>query len=168
VPTGVICALGREIPGPSGGMLYDMIQTDAPLDDSATGGALVDDSGAVIGIAMANKAWRCATPVDVARTVAEELLAVGHVRTVWFGIRGTSASDGTGVVVARLMEGAPASTAGLRDGDVIRRVDGRPVTSMTTLRMVLRRRHPGDRVMVVYERAGKRRSAAVSLTERPS
>ena len=168
VTSGVISALGGQVTGPKGIVLHDMIQTDAPIAAESTGGALVDDAGTVVGIAMTHRGWRCATPIDVARSVAEELLAVGHVRVVWFGIRGNSAADGTGVVVAALMEGAPASAAGLRDGDVIRRVDGRPVTSMTALRMVLRRRHPGDLVTVVYERDGKRRSAAVSLTERPA
>lgn len=168
VGTGVVSALGKDVPGPNGTVLVDMIQTDAPVVETATGGALVDGNGTVMGITMSYKGVRCATPVEVARTIAEELLAFGRVRTVWFGIRGASATDGTGVVVAGLMEGAPAAGAGLRDGDVIRRVDGRPVTSMTTLRMLLRRRHPGDRVTVVYERDGKRRSAAVALTERPS
>jgi S1-C subfamily serine protease len=168
VTSGVVSAFGRDVTGPNGTTLKDVIQTDAPVGANATGGALVDDQGNVIGITMVHSGWRCATPVDVARTVAEELVAVGHVRTVWLGIRGTSAKDGTGVVVAALLDNAPASNAGLRDGDVIRRVDGRPVTSMTSLRMVLRRRHPDERVTVVYERAGKRRSAAVSLTERPA
>src|SRR5205807_255962 len=102
------------------------------------------------------------------RTVAEEIVAVGHVRVVWLGIRGTAAQDGNGVVVAGLLAGGPAADAGLRDNDVIRRVDGRPVSSMANLRMVLRRRHPGERVMVVYERANKRRSAADTPTERPA
>jgi putative serine protease PepD len=168
VTSGVVSAFGRDVTGPNGVTLKDVIQTDAPVDASATGGPLVDDQGTVIGITMVHGSWRCATPVDVARTVAEELVAVGHVRTVWLGIRGTSATDGTGVIVAALLGGAPAANAGLRTGDVIRRVDGRPVTSMTSLRMVLRRRHPGERVTVVYERAGKRRSAAVDLTERPA
>ena len=168
VTSGVVSAFGRDVIGPNGTSLKDVIQTDAPVDPSGTGGALVDDEGTVIGITMVHGSWRCATPVDVARTVAEELVAVGHVRTVWLGIRGTSAKDGAGVAVAALLDGAPAWSAGLHTGDVIRRVDGRPVTSMSSLRMVLRRRHPGERVTVVFERAGKRRSAAVSLTERPA
>lgn len=168
ITSGVISAFGRDVTGPNGTTLKDVIQTDAPVGRAATGGAVVDDQGTVIGITMVHGGWRCATPVDVARNVAEELVAVGHVRVVWLGIRGTSAADGTGVTVARLLDDAPAANAGLRAGDVVHRVDGRPVTSMTSLRMVLRRRHPGERVTVFYERAGKRRTAAVTLTERPA
>jgi len=168
IATGVISSFGRDVTGPNGTMLSDVMQTDAPIGAAATGGALVNDDGTVIGITLVHQGWRCATPVDVARTVAEEIVAVGHVRVVWLGIRGTAAQDGNGVVVAGLLAGGPAADAGLRDNDVIRRVDGRPVSSMANLRMVLRRRHPGERVMVVYERANKRRSAAVTLTERPA
>jgi S1-C subfamily serine protease len=106
-------------------------------------------------------------PVDVARAVADDLVLLGHVRTVWLGVRGETLGSGAGVTIAALMDGSPAGAAGLLAGDIVRRVDGRPVGSMAAVRVTLRRRHPGEHVMVVYDRKGKRRTADLVLAERP-
>jgi S1-C subfamily serine protease len=165
----VISALGREIPADAGRVLDDLIQTDAEIDPTSSGGALLRHDGALIGITTAyagTSQMGFATPVDVARVVADDLVALGRVRAVWFGIRGTSAPDGGGVVVAELFAGGPAELAGLVAGDVIRRIDGHPVASMTDLRVLLRRSHPGETVRAVYDRAGKRHELQVALAER--
>lgn len=174
VTVGVVSALGREVSPKDGPVLADMVQTDAAITSGSSGGALLDGSGSLIGITTAyakddlgNSGLGFATPVDVARAVADDLLAMGRVRAVWLGVRGSAAVDGGGVTVAAVNDGGPAATGGLRAGDVIRRVDARPVTSMSGLRVTLRRRHPGDRVSVVYDRDGKRRTAVVALAERP-
>jgi putative serine protease PepD len=170
VASGVISALGREITT-DGRTLEDLIQTDAPIDPTSSGGALLRSDGTVIGITTAwasGSRMGFATPVDVARAVAEELLAAGRVRTVWLGIKGTSAPDGGGVVIAELVPEGPAHAAGLVVGDVVRRIDGHPVSSMSHLRIVLRRSHPGDAVRVVLDRGGHRHEMPVVLAERSS
>ena len=92
---------------------------------------------------------------------------MGRVRTAWLGVGGKIAPDGGGVSVGSVNPGGPAEAAGLRPGDVIRRVDSRPIGSMTTLRTTLRRRHPGDRVSAVFDRDGVRKTAVVVLGEHP-
>jgi S1-C subfamily serine protease len=169
VTTGLISALGREIEGDDGRTLDDLMQTDAEIDLVSSGGALLRDDGAVIGITTAYAGMDgigFATPVDVARVIADDLVAHGRVRPVWIGIRGISAPDGGGVVLAEVFAGGPAAAAGLVDGDVIRRIGGHPVSSMTHLRVLLRRTHPGDAVVTVYDRDGRRRETSVRLAER--
>jgi len=169
VTAGVISALGREITAVGGRTLDDLMQTDAEIDVTSSGGALLREDGAVIGITTAYAGMKgvgFATPVDVARVIAEDLVTHGRVRPVWLGIRGTSAPDGGGVVLAEVFADGPAASAGLVAGDVIRRIDGHPVSSMTHLRVLLRRTHPGDAVLAVYDRAGSRRQASIVLAER--
>jgi len=170
VSSGVVSALGREITPEAGATLVDMIQTDAEIDAASSGGALLAADGSVIGITTAyagNSRLGFATPVDVARAVADDLLEVGRVRDVWLGIKASSAPDGGGVAVAEVITAGPAQQAGLTAGDVVRRVDGHPVATMSALRILLRRNHPGDPVPIVYDRNGTRHTAVVVLTERP-
>ena len=170
VSSGVVSAIGRDVTPVPGTTLVDMIQTDAGADRMSSGGAVLGADGSVIGITTAYAATSqltFATPVDVARAVADDLLDLGHVRTVWLGLKGSAAPDGGGVAVAEVVPSGPLQQAGLAAGDVIRRVDGHPVASMTALRVVLRRRHPGDPVRVMYERNGRRKAADVVLAERP-
>ena len=173
VTTGVISALGREIETQDGRELQDMIQTDAAIAAGSSGGALLDTDGAVIGITTAfavtdlgAEGLGFATPIELVRAVADELVAFGKVRPVWFGVRGASSSEPAGVRVDEVMRASPAAEAGLREGDMIISVDGREVRSMPSLRAVLKRRHPGDAVPVVYLRGDERRSTEVTLAER--
>ena len=171
VTSGVVRATGRE----PGAALADMIQTDAAIPAGSSGGALLDRSGAVVGITTelgpdgrGYEGLAFAIPVDVARAVADDLLLLGHVRTVWVGVRGKDLVGGAGVVIGTLMDGSPAAAAGLRVGDVVRRVDGRPVGSMSSVRLALRRHHPGDHVTVVFDRGSVRHTADLVLLERPA
>jgi putative serine protease PepD len=125
VTFGVISALGREIASDDGPTLYDMVQTDATIASGSSGGALLDASGSLVGIATAyaagNSGLGFATPVDVARAVAEDLLSTGRVRRTWLGVRGSISPDGGGVTVDSVDAAGPAGQSGLRARDVIRR-----------------------------------------------
>jgi S1-C subfamily serine protease len=174
VTVGVVSALGRELEAQSGPRLYDMIQTDAAIAAGSSGGALLDRDGTLVGITTAyavsdlgNGGLGFATPIDVARAAAEDIMAMGHVRLVWLGVTGKTAADGGGVVLEAVNGSGPAKQGGLRTGDVIRRVDARPIATMSELRIALRRRHPGDVVSIVFDRRGERRSAVVVLAEHP-
>ena len=171
VSAGVVSAVGREVRRAGKPTLLDMIQTDAAIDVRSSGGALVDGDGTVVGITTAwpgSSPLGLATPVDVARAVADDLLDMGRVRPVWFGVKGSTDPDGGGVVVAEVLTDGPAIEAGIRAGDLIRRIDGHPVASMSALRMALRRRHPGDPITVVFDRSGTRHTAVAVLAERPT
>src|SRR4051794_21619887 len=84
VSVGVLSALGRSLDGEAGHRLYDMIQTDAAISPGSSGGALLDASGAVIGVTTAIAVSEAgaeglgfATPIDIARSVADELITTG-------------------------------------------------------------------------------------------
>ncbi len=182
VTTGVVSALGRRVPTANGPPLLDMIQTDAAIAPGSSGGALLDGAGAVIGITTAIAVSEAgaeglgfATPIDIARSVADDLITSGRAVHVWLGIEGrdldvASAQEAGvpgGAVVVDVVDDGPAASAGLRAADVIVAVGEREVRSMSALVIALRERTPGDRVDLAVLRAGKRETVNVELGIRP-
>ena len=183
VTLGVVSAVGRQVDR-RGGSLLDMIQTDAPIAPGSSGGALVDAGGAVIGITTAiavtdigAEGLGFATPIDIARDVAHQLIATGRVVHVWLGIDGEDLDHDRadkmnvagGAVVKGVRGDSPASNAGISASDIITDVDGRPVTSMAALVVALRARRPGDSVKLTVRRDGaKPRQVMATLVERPA
>lgn len=173
---GVLSALGREVRMPKGPLLLDMIQTDAPVQPSSAGGALVDNAGAVIGITTSIDGSGYATPIDVARDVAEQLITSGKVLHGWLGIDGDDLSAGEahtlgvagGAVVRRVRAGSPAAAVGMAPKDVVVAVDGTTIESMTALKVFLRSRRPGQAVDLTFVRGGKQLHAVATLTPRPT
>jgi S1-C subfamily serine protease len=116
-----------------------------------------------------------ATPIDVARAVAEDLINDGNVRRVWMGIEGIDLAAGEadelgvdgGALVENVFDDSPASAAGLANGDVIVQIDDEPVSSMSELVVVLRTYEPGARVTLEVLRDGELISREVVLGERP-
>jgi S1-C subfamily serine protease len=147
----------------AGLVLHGLVVTDAPVTDGDAGGALCDMDGVVVGLTTVVDGVAFAVPADVARAIADDLLA-GGVRHAWLGIQGGDAPGG-GVRVAGI-EG-PAAAAGLLPGDVIVGFAGEAVGSMSDLVLALRGRAPGDVVPVEVDRAGERLSLDVTLAERP-
>ncbi|MEM9036980.1 MAG: trypsin-like peptidase domain-containing protein [Actinomycetota bacterium] len=156
VTLGVVSALGRNLDSPTGQRLYDLIQTDAPIAPGSSGGALVDGSGALIGLTTAigvsdvgAEGVSFATPITIAYDVAVDLLDDGVVDHAWLGITGRDlgpANDGAtphGVEVMSVAEGGPAAVAGLSVGDVIMAADGDDLRSMSELIGRLLRLSPG-------------------------
>jgi len=181
VAVGVISALGREVdPDDGGPPLLDMIQTDAPIAPGSSGGALVDASGAVIGITSAvgragTEGLGYAVPIDIARDAAQQLISAGRVAHVWIGLEGEDVDSFTaqqlaiegGALVKTVRSGSPAADAHLDPRDVIVSIEGRPVTSMAALVIDLRARRPGDRVTVGYLHEGRARTTQLTLMVRP-
>lgn len=135
VSVGVISGLGREITSPNGYTLSDAIQTDAAVNHGNSGGPLVNDAGAVIGVNAqivdsgvdANVGVAFAIPLDAGnRAVLEELRSTGRVSHAWLGIAGltidqsVAAAAGlkttSGVLVTGVAESSPAARAGLVAG----------------------------------------------------
>jgi len=174
-------ALGRQLERGGAPALLDMIQTSSPVAAAASGGALVDGTGAVVGITTALAptgdagAAGFATPIAWAWDVANQLVAKGTVVRVWMGVEGIDLSGetaramgvGGGAVVSQVLDGSPAGTAGLETGDVITSVDDMPVASMGALRVALRTHQPGDVVTLAVMRGEGTRSLRVRLAERP-
>ncbi|MBA3654187.1 MAG: trypsin-like peptidase domain-containing protein [Actinobacteria bacterium] len=183
VTVGVVSAVGRQVDR-DGGSLLDMIQTDAPIAPGSSGGALVDGAGSVIGITTAIAVTEVgaeglgfATPIDIARDVADQLITSGRVVHVWLGIEGEDLDHARakamkvpgGAVVKGVRGDSPAAHAGLTASDVIVGLQGRPVTSMAGLMIALRGLKPGQVVKLDVRRDGtKTRNMSATLVERPA
>ena len=184
VSVGVVSALGREIDGgDENPPLLDMIQTDAPIAPGSSGGALVDGTGAVVGVttaiavsAVGAEGLGFATPIDIARDVAEQIIAGGRAVHVWLGVEGEDV-DATlaremgvagGAMIRNVTPDSPAAKAGITRRDVIVSVNGMPIRSMGALKVQLRTHRPGDEVTLAYHRDKKPRSLKVKLAERPT
>jgi S1-C subfamily serine protease len=183
VTVGVVSAIGRQVDSGDGIPLLDMIQTDAPIAPGSSGGALMDASGEVIGITTAlatddsgPRGLGFATPVDVARSVGNQLIASGHATHVWLGVQGDDLDSQTAdtldipgaAQVQEVERGSPAAKAGLTTADVIVGVDNDQITSMGSLMVDIGDRRAGDRVTIDYLRNGRKGSVQTVLTERPA
>ncbi|MGH9138303.1 MAG: S1C family serine protease [Acidimicrobiales bacterium] len=196
VTVGVISGLGRRVQATNGLSFDGLIQTDAPISQGSSGGALIDASGAVVGITTAvavgdsaGEGIGFAIPVDVARATAERLLGdddgngndnggddYGAVApgSVWLGIEGADSDAvqqvavgaGGGVTVLRVVPGGPAEQAGLAGGDVILGLDGERLTSMSALVDALDGYAPGDTVSITVLRGGESLTLDVVLGAR--
>lgn len=185
VTVGVISALHRTVRARnSAHVLLDMVQTDAPIAAGSSGGALLDGAGRVIGIttAVAGEAgadafgFGFATPVDLARASAEQLVAAGRVTAVWLGVEGGDLDGAAavdmnvagGAMVDRVKAGSPAERAGLAPHDVIVSMDGRAVMSLGMLVVAVRVHRPGDVVTLDVVRDRQHSTMSVTVAERPS
>jgi S1-C subfamily serine protease len=181
VTVGVVSALHRRLDTRSGPPLLDMIQTDAPISPGSSGGALLDAGGAVIGLTTAvattegAQGLGFATPIDVARSSADQLISGGKVVHVWLGVEGTDVDPTTakdmaidgGALVGRVVKDSPADKSGLQARDVIVGVDNQPVKTMGALVVALRSRNPGNTVALDIRRGKDQRRMTVNLIERP-
>ncbi len=179
VSVGVINALGQTVAA-GATRLLDMIQT-APIAAGCAGGAVLDASGSLVGIAARNIATDAgmvgyATPIDVAELVAGQLLTDGKVHRVWLGIDGEDmparaareAGVEGGAVVRAVQPGSPAERSGIVPTDMIVGFNGRPVASISALKVALRRLEPNDRVELDVVRDGQRVTVRTSLAVRPA
>jgi serine protease Do len=148
VSHGIISAKGRVI---GDGPYDDFLQTDAPINPGNSGGPLVDLQGDIIGINTAitsqsggSEGVGFAIPSNMARQIYRELVSKGKIVRGWLGIsiqdldpslaaRFGLAGDAQGVLVADVMDQGPAQAAGLKSGDVIQTLDGKPVSSVKEL-----------------------------------
>jgi len=189
VTAGIVSAKGRLLNGlqQSRWSIQDFIQTDAAINPGNSGGPLVDIRGDVIGInaAIASETgfysgYGFAIPINLARTVMEQLIKTGHVERAVMGIAIREAQpedadavgmkDVTGVVVnSYTSDDSPARRAGIQPGDVIVALDGQPVGSVPQLQQMVGFKRPGEAVDVTVQRAGAvRKTYAVTLARAPS
>lgn len=153
---GIVSALHRIMPTPSGGILSSMIETDVRLAPTAAGGALLDSGGSVVGILSAALPGQ-AIPIDLAQTVVEQIEASGHVHHAWLGVGTVDATDrdGGGARVTVVVPGSPAAKIGLAVGDVITGVSGGRVADTGDLVAAVQELRPGDPIMLTAWRGNK-------------
>ena len=182
VTAGIVSAIGRVEPSYgceiAGTMSAEcagvaMIQTDAPINPGNSGGPLADRNGHVIGMntsirtegfLSANVGVGFAIPSDTVLLVAQRLISGEPIGTAFLGILGETPTDGrAGALIIEVQESSPAYKAGLEVGDLIIRVDRRPILNMQALRADIQLRLPGDEVALEYIRGEKILEAIVRL-----
>jgi S1-C subfamily serine protease len=178
VTGGLISAVSRSIQFP-GGILENLIQTDAAINPGNSGGPLVDTEGQVIGINTAIIPYAqgigFAIPINSAKEVAEELKIYGRIIRPWLGIYGRDVTQVVaayygltvekGALVMRTVPNSPADKAGIEPGDVILAVDTTPVENMRVLTREIKKRKAHEELEVEFQRGYKRLRTKVILEE---
>lgn len=175
VGVSVVAAVGRSVQSKDSPLLLDMIDLNVDVDPLASGGPVLDGSGAVIGVADVMDGRGFATPIDIARDVANQLIADGTVDYGYLGVEGGDVDETVakrlgvkgGAVVHTVADGSPAYLAGVHPGDVIVRIESTPLITMAGLKYAVRSYRPGRAVTLHLYREGKPLSINATLTERP-
>jgi serine protease Do len=177
---GIVSAMGRERFNTSEYGSY--IQTDAAINPGNSGGALVNLKGELVGLNAAivsrsggYEGIGFAIPVDLARSVMEQIIEHGGVRRGLLGVKIDDIDPVTaeamgmestrGVLINSVTPDGPANKAGISGGDVVLAMDGSPVRNVTELRARIGATAPGTRVQLRFLRDGKERTAEVELGE---
>ena len=189
VTRGSVSALGRSLADPD--KFEDFIQTDAAINPGNSGGALVNVRGQVIGINTAIVSGNSgpggegsfigigfAIPSNTAKHVMEDLIKTGKVSRGYLGIHITSLDDGlakqfkvpdmSGALVEDITPGGPADKAGVKNGDVIRKLNGKTVGDSGQLTAMVTDMNPGTPVTLDMLRDGNPMTVHVTLGERPA
>ena len=193
VTSGIVSALDRtiQVPGEndSTALLVSAIQTDAPINPGNSGGAMVNCSDQLIGVPTAGATVPTssgessggsiglgfAIPVDLAKTISNEIISTGSVTHAFFGLEtlpippvaAEQAGLPEGLYVRAVTPGGPAAQAGLRAEDVITSINGAPATSNIQLQELALTKKPGDTVTLEYSRNGHTTKTSVTLGARP-
>jgi serine peptidase DegS len=181
VTHGIVSATSRQQLGIA--PLEDLIQTDAPINFGNSGGALVDSSGALIGINTAIVAKNLgvegigfAIPVNMVRGVLSDIIAHGRVIRGWIGILPEDITDEQaaqlglaqgGVLIANLYVGSPAQEAGLQPGDLIQAIGGTDLHSAQDALARIAAEKPGATLSIKVLRGRRTVEVKAHVSERP-
>jgi serine protease Do len=177
VTVGIISAKQRDI---NSGPYDDFLQTDAAINKGNSGGPLFNMDGEVIGVNTAiisptggSIGIGFAVPSDTAVAVVDQLRKFGETRRGWLGVKVQSLTDdiaetygvkeNTGALVAGVTPDSPAQKAGIQDGDVILKFDGKEVTTMRGLPRLVAQTPIGKDVDVEVIRKGQKKSFRVAV-----
>jgi putative serine protease PepD len=182
VTQGIVSAQNRPVVVQSVGdadapfAFIDGIQTDAPINPGNSGGPLVDARARVVGITSAiltrgnseqqtgNTGLGFAIPINQARTIGDLLIKTGKAT---YPVIGASLREVTGGLEMTVVDrNGPASRAGLREGDVVTKIDDHRVSATEELIVEIRTRRPGEKVVLEYARDGRNARATVTLGSR--
>ena len=182
VTVGVVSALGRNIPLAE---YNDYIQTDAAINPGNSGGPLIDLDGQAIGINTAiftesggYMGIGFAIPINMAKAISEQLIKTGKVTRGYLGVliqdvtpelaQSFGLEKAEGALISQVTEDSPAKAAGLKQGDIILKMDGKDVESSNVLKNEVAMLAPGSKVRFEIFRGGKKQEVTVKIGERPA
>jgi len=182
VTSGIVSATGRDMLGIN--TFENFIQTDAAINPGNSGGALVNARGELIGINSAifsrsggSQGIGFAIPIQLARSVMQQIIEHGHVIRGWLGVaiqdlteelaRSFDLPSRQGVIITNIVVDGPADQAGLTRGDTIVRINGQPVTNVRHALTLISQTPPGSTIPVVILRQGKKLEKTVTVMVRP-
>jgi len=177
VTAGVVSAKGRSLPDDS---YVPFIQTDVAVNPGNSGGPLINTRGEVVGInsqiysrSGGYQGVSFAIPIDVAVQVKDQIVATGKVSHARLGVAVQEVNQAfadsfkldkpEGALVSNVEKGGPADEAGLRSGDVIRKVDGEPIVASGDLPALIGQKKPGTRITLDVWRQGERHEVSARL-----
>lgn len=182
VTSGIISALGRSDNNPES--FQDFIQTDAPINPGNSGGALVNLNGELVGINTAifsgtggNIGIGFAIPSNMAKAVMSQLIEYGEVKRGVLGVQlatqftpeiaeSLGLDSAKGALVSQVLEGTAAERAGIKAGDVITAINGKPIANATDLRNSIGMLRVGEKVDIELMRDGKPHRVHATISER--
>jgi len=182
VTAGIVSALGRNQLGLS--TFENFIQTDAAINPGNSGGALVDTAGNLVGINTAifsrsggSLGIGFAIPVDTARQVMESLVSEGQVTRGWIGVEPRDLTPEiaetfglpvkAGVLITGVLQDGPASKGGLKPGDVVVRIGGKPVDNTVQLLAAVAALKPQSPAQIGVQRGDKSLDVTLMVAQRP-
>ncbi|MFK8266349.1 trypsin-like peptidase domain-containing protein [Capnocytophaga cynodegmi] len=180
VTAGIISAKARNISERSSDKVESFIQTDAAVNRGNSGGALVNLKGDLIGINTAITSttgtyvgYSFAVPSNIAKKVVEDLIEFGNVQKGILGVRGTELNstyaeklkikETEGFYVDAVDEDSGAASAGIKKGDVIKKIDNVRIQKYSDLSGYIASKRPGDALKVLYVREGKEKTTNITL-----
>ena len=182
VTSGIVSALGRT--GLGINTFENFIQTDAAINPGNSGGALIDAAGNLVGINTAiftrngsSAGIGFAIPVSTAKVVLDQIVKTGSVTRGWIGVevQELTASQAEsfrlgaarGALIAGVLRGGPADKAGVKPGDILVEVQGKPVADPAGMLNLIAALEPGQAAKVKLKRRGQDVDATVTVGRRP-
>jgi putative serine protease PepD len=178
VTSGIVSATDRPVTtGDNNQSSYiNALQTDAAINPGNSGGPLVNLRGQVVGVNSAiattggtiggesgNIGVGFAIPMEQVRVTASQILATGKARYPVIGANVDTSEQSNGAEVVDVPAGTPAADGGLRKGDVVTEVDGKPITNGIGLIVAIRSHQPGETIDLAVQRDGRQRDVRVKL-----
>jgi len=182
VTMGIISALGRNHLGIN--TFENFIQTDAAINPGNSGGALIDANGNLLGINTAiysrsggSLGIGFAIPVTTVKTVMESIISTGQVVRGWIGVEPQDITPElaesfgltrkSGAIIAGVLKGGPADKAGIRPGDILIAVEGKPVSDTSDMLNLIADLKPGDKAKMTVLRKTQESTIDVVIGKRP-
>lgn len=187
VTSGIISGLDRTLKiedEESSYYMEDLIQTDATINPGNSGGPLIDDNGKVIGINSVKitsaEGIGFASPINIIKPIVEKLKETGEYKTATLGVFaydkniipyinqdiGTSQILEAGIYIVQIVNKSPAEKYGLKEGDIILKIDDTELQKMSQLREYIYSKAPGDKVKIEYLRNNRKIQVEIILARK--